>query len=136
MIVKATPENLDQEIVEQLKDWANGDLRRAVNEAVKETAETAAKMLRQGDPYQERTGKYTKDWDSKLRKGKYTSEVMTEQYSVYNKKHFRLTHLLEKGHQSRNGGRVKAYEHIKPTYDVVEQLAISNIGKRVREISK
>lgn len=134
MIVKATLENLDQEIVEQLKDWANGDLRRAVNEAVKETAETAAKMLRQGGPYQERTGGYTKDWDSKLRKGKYTSEIITEH--VYNKKHYRLTHLLEKGHQSRNGGRVKAYEHIKPTYDVVEQLAISNIGKRVREISK
>lgn len=136
MIVKATPENLDQEIAKQLQDWANGDVRRAVNEALKETANTAAKMLRQGGSYQERTGEYSKDWKSKLRKGKYTSEIMTEQYSVYNKDHYQLTHLLERGHQSRNGGRVKAYEHIKPTYEVVEQLVVSNIGKRIRGMNE
>ena len=36
MNVRATAENLDQEIVDALKDWTNTDLRRAVNEAIEE----------------------------------------------------------------------------------------------------
>ncbi len=35
----------------------------------------------------------------------------------------RLTHLLEKGHQKRNGGRVKAYPHIKYGQEIAEAMA-------------
>lgn len=139
MIVKIKPGDLEQEIENQLKDWKNGDLRRAVNEAIAETAEAGAKMLKQGGPYKERTGKYSKDWDSKLRKRSYSAITGTEEYTIYNKKHYQLTHLLEKGHQLKRGGRVTgkaaAFEHIRPTNDLVEQLLISNVGKKVRELS-
>lgn len=136
MIVRANPEDLDKEIVKMLEDWANVDVRRAANEAIKETAQTAAKMMKKGGPYKNRTGQYAKNWAAKLRKGKYTKGIATEEYSIHNKKHYRIAHLLEKGHISRKKGeRVKAYEHIEPIRDLAEQLVISNIEKRVREIS-
>ena len=134
MIVKATVEDLAQEIINAMENWTNGDLRRAVNDAIEESAATAARELKKGGPYQERTGNYSEDWGHKLRKGQYSSVINTEEYTVYNKKHYQLTHLLENGHQSRNGGRVKAFSHIAPVAELTEQLVISNIGKKVREI--
>lgn len=131
MIVKANPDNLPEELVKELQDWTNTELRQKVNEAIRETAETGAKMLRGGGPYKDRTGKYKKNWDEKLRKKALTAITNTEEYSVYNKKKYQLTHLLEKGHLSRNGGRVKPYEHIETTEEFMETLVVSNIRKHV-----
>ena len=103
-----------------------------INEGLKEVAEKTAETLRQGGPYNERSGKYTRDWDVKLRKRSYSSVTMTEEYTVYNKKNYQLTHLLEKGHVSRNGSRVRPFEHIKPAEELAEQMAISEVNKAVR----
>lgn len=139
MIVKVSPEDLGEEIAKQLKEWGNADVRRAVNEGIKETAETAAKLLRQGGPYQEKTGKYTKDWTSDLRRKRSSAITGLDQYSVHNKKHYQIAHLLEYGHQLKRGGRTvgkaKAYEHITPVNDLVVQLAVSNAEKKVRELN-
>lgn len=131
MIVKVDPNYLPDEIVKELQDWKNGELRQKINEAVKETAEHGANMLKAGGPYKDRTGEYSKGWTATLRRRKYDAITHTEAYSINNKKHYRLTHLLENGHASRNGGRVKAYEHIKPTEEFLEQLVISNINKKM-----
>lgn len=132
MIVKISPGDLGEELEKQLKDWGSVEVRRAANEGIKETAEKAEKLLKQGGPYQERTKKYTKDWTHDLRRKALTTGL--DDYSVHNRKHYQLTHLLEHGHQSRNGGRVRAFEHIAPVEELVEQLAISNVGKKIREI--
>lgn len=55
-------DGLDEAIKNELENWSNGELRRAVNESLEETAAAAAESLRRGGPYQERTGEYTKDW--------------------------------------------------------------------------
>lgn len=130
MIVKVRPEDLPEVLVEQLQDYANGELRQKVNEAVKETAKTGAKMLKQSTDYNDRTGEYRKGWNAKLRRGKYTSVTMTEEYSVNNRK-YQITHLLEKGHVGRNGERVKPYEHIGPVEEFLRVLLVSNIHKKV-----
>lgn len=41
---------------------------------------------------------------------------------------YRLAHLLEKGHQSRNGGRTKAMTHIAPQ----EQKAVERLEEELR----
>ncbi len=131
MVVKVDYNSLSEEIQNQLKNFGTA-LNREINEGLKEVAEKTAETLRQGGPYKERSGKYTRDWDVKLRKRSYSSVTMTEEYTVYNKKNYQLTHLLEKGHVSRNGSRVRPFEHIKPAEELAEQMAISEVNKAVR----
>ncbi len=131
MVVKVDYNSLSEEIQNQLKTFGTA-LNREINEGLKEVAEKTAETLRQGDPYNERSGKYTRDWAVKLRSRSYSSVTMTEEYTVYNKKNYQLTHLLEKGHVSRNGSRVRPFEHIKPAEELAEQMAISEVNKAVR----
>lgn len=131
MVVKVDYNSLSEEIQNQLKTFGTA-LNRGINEGLKEVAEKTAETLRQGGPYNERSGKYTRDWAVKLRSRSYSSVTMTEEYTVYNKKNYQLTHLLEKGHVSRNGSRVRPFEHIKPAEELAEQMAISEVNKAVR----
>ena len=131
MVVKVDYNSLSEEIQNQLKTFGTA-LNREINEGLKEVAEKTAETLRQGGPYYERSGKYTRDWAVKLRSRSYSSVTMTEEYTVYNKKNYQLTHLLEKGHVSRNGSRVRPFEHIKPAEELAEQMAISEVNKAVR----
>ena len=125
-------DGLDEAIKNELENWSNGELRRAVNESLEETAAAAAESLRRGGPYQERTGKYTKDWTHDQRGSRTSAITGLNGYSVYNKKHYQLTHLLEKGHQARHGGRVRAFEHIGPVNDTLGELAVQKITQKVR----
>lgn len=133
--MNATIDGLGEAIKAELEDWANGDLRRAINEGMEEAAEAAEKMLKQGGTYRERTGKYTKDWTHGQRNGRASLITGINGYSVYNKKHYQLTHLLEKGHQIKKGGRVvgeaAAFSHIAPVNDAVGELAVSKIKRKV-----
>lgn len=135
MVVKVKVENLDKEVRKQLETY-NGDVKKNLNKAVKEVAEYTANSLKQGGPYKERTGKYTPDWTATLRKGKYSSVTMTEEYSVNNRKHYQLTHLLEYGHVNRRGSRIvgktRAFEHIKPAEELADQMILSKVNEAVR----
>jgi hypothetical protein len=133
--LRTSIDGLDEAIKAELENWSNGELKRAVNESLEETAAVAARSLKQGGPYKERTGKYTKDWTYDKRSTRTSVITGLDGYSVYNKKHYQLTHLLEKGHQLRRGGRqignVKAFEHIAPVNETLGDLAVSKIKRKV-----
>lgn len=124
-------DSLDEEIKKELETF-NADVIKAANESFKETAEEAAEMLKQGGPYQERTGKYTKDWTADKRGSRASVVTGLNGYSVYNKKHYQLTHLLENGHQSRKGGRVRAFSHIAPVNEQLGEMASGKIEQKLR----
>lgn len=126
-----TIDSLDEEIKKQLESF-NTEVMNAANESFRETAEEAAEMLKRGGPYQERTGKYTKDWTAEQRGSRASAVTGLNGYSVYNKKHYQLTHLLEHGHQSRNGGRVKEFSHIAPVNEQLSELATGKIESKLR----
>lgn len=129
MVVKVKPEQLDEAIRGQLETY-NAEITKNINENLKEVAETTAETLKKGGTYKERTGKYTPDWSVTARKA--VSVTKGEQYSVHNRKHYQLTHLLEKGHVTRNGKRTRAFEHILPAEQTAEDMAVEAVEKAVR----
>lgn len=129
MVVKVKPEQLDEAIRGQLETYS-AEITKNINENLKEVADTTAETMKKGGAYKERTGKYTPDWSVTARKA--VSTTQGEQYSVHNRKHYQLTHLLEKGHVTRNGKRTRAFEHILPAEQAAEELAVEAVEKAVR----
>ena len=129
MVVKVKPEQLDEAIRGQLETYS-AEITKNINENLKEVADTTAETLKKGGAYKERTGKYTPNWSVTARKA--VSTTQGEQYSVHNRKHYQLTHLLEKGHVTRNGKRTRAFEHILPAEQAAEELAVEAVEKAVR----
>ncbi len=110
------PINLDAAISEVLEQYGSA-VFDVLKGSVKEVSEEATQKLRDTSP--EKSGNYAKAWTY--------DEVPVKRYQTktvvhVEAPHYRLTHLLEKGHVSRNGtgrtfGKVKAYPHIAPVND-------------------
>ncbi len=79
-----------------------------VKSAVKKSAKTVKDQINGSAPV--RTGRYAKSW-----KVKTTAESSQGiEQTVYSPNRYMLSHLLEKGHAKRGGGRVRAIPHIAP----------------------
>lgn len=93
-------------IAKTLSDWSQ-DIADAMKAAVVEASAEAVRDLKRNSPKD--TGDYAKDWTkSALERSRYGLK-----YVVHNKRHYRLTHLLEDGHaNARGGGRTPAHPHI------------------------
>ncbi|MCI0767868.1 HK97 gp10 family phage protein [Bacillus sp. TL12] len=103
------------EIARELQRYSNA-LEEDVEKATEEVSDNLVDDLQQNSP--KRTGKYRKGWRKK-KEGK--------KYIIHNKTHYQLTHLLEKGHAKKGGGRVPAKVHIAPA----EERAIADLLERV-----
>ena len=94
---------------EEVKEKLTIEFDDVANEALGRIQETAPK----------RYGEYAKSWT--IRKTNLNRILHVKA------PHYRLTHLLEKGHAKRNGGRVGAQPHIAP----VEEFVNKEVEKRV-----
>lgn len=101
-------DRLAREIMRQMEEYTE-DVKETTQEVAMNVSGKAAKKLRENSPKSKNGGDYAKNWTR-----------TTDKYgiTVYNKSPtYRLTHLLEKGHQLRRGGRkigeVQAYPHIE-----------------------
>lgn len=115
MAKKITVDRLSDEIMdalEEYKEMTDEVVQTAVDTVSKETK----KIVQAGSPI--KTGGYQKGWAVKKTSAKAGQVSIT----VYNRKKPGLTHLLEKGHAKRGGGRVAGQPHIAPAeeYAVVE----------------
>lgn len=98
---------------------------KATNEVLKETAKEAVDELKTAGDFQDKSGDYRKGWSAKTE----AATLGIRKQIVYNKKHYRLTHLLEYGHAKANGGRTRAFPHIA----TVEESLADKVEKKLRE---
>lgn len=68
--------------------------------------------------------RYSEGWNWKGNEYNSTFSVV-----IYNKDHYRLTHLLEYGHETRNGKDTRAFEHIKPIADEFYEAYLKEVEK-------
>lgn len=114
MADKITIDQMANAIAQALDEY-DQDAVDKTKAVIGELAAEAVANLKKDSP--KRTGKYAKDW------ARQTSYETTREKrdTVYNKKHYQLTHLLEHGHVKRNGtGRVKGIPHIGPENDRIQ----------------
>lgn len=114
---KIKPIDLDATVRDLLSKYGN-QVYDVLSDCVKEVSDGAVEKL-QGvssfAPGGHPSGAYSKGWkQEEVKAGRLATKRV-----VHNEEHYRLTHLLEKGHVSKNGthrtfGRVKAYPHIAP----------------------
>ena len=107
-----------------LDDYSN-DIYKEIEQASIDVAKEGASKLKQTSP--KRTGKYRRGW-----RVKSISNLNYFSSTIYNATNWQLTHLLEKGHATRNGGRVSPKVHIRP----VEQECIYQYERDVANIIK
>lgn len=112
-------------IKKALEDYSE-EVGEGVRKAAEKTAREAVQKLKATSPKE--TGGYAAGWTSK--KVRIAGKGDVVDITVYNRDKPGLTHLLEKGHATVNGGRAPAHVHIKP----VEEEAVRRFEERVQEV--
>lgn len=124
--VTASVDTFSTAILEALEGYSR-EVAVVAKEAVEETAEECRQEISQKSPG---SGPYGQSW--KKKQAYYSHDEV--RYTIYNDKHYQLTHLLEYGHEKwlwgdYTGERVKAIPHIRPAEEKAEQNLINKIKR-------
>lgn len=95
------------------------EIRQGLEKVKDDAAKEAVSTLKTTSP--KHTGRYAASWKVQKQGSKRI---------ILNNGHGQLTHLLEKGHVLRNGGRTAAQPHIKP----VETKVIREVQSKTKEM--
>lgn len=102
-------DQLADEITNAVKAY-NDDVSEAIEVRLNDTAKAIMVDAAMNAPH--RTGKYARSFRvTKDRKSTESRRI------VWNKKYYRLVHLLEFGHALWQGGRARAFPHLRPAYE-------------------
>jgi len=115
-------QRLSDELVQAIKEYTD-DVAEGVRKKVDNTARKVLRETKALAP--KRTGEYANSFGITRDDGYGTTKRI-----VWNKKHYRRVHLLEFGHAKVNGGRVRAYPHLRPAYD----KHVANLDEEIKQI--
>lgn len=127
------PEELAGFIKEYLEEYRE-DIQEDVEEVTDKVTKEARDELKQTSPKGKiaRNPKYYKGWSVKISKKGATKYHKV----IWNKTNYQLTHLLEFGHATRNGGRTRAIPHIRPVEEKYKVEFVDLVEERIRRRSK
>lgn len=115
---------LEKEVMKYLTEYKE-DISEAVENVSNRVGKAATNELKEESP--KLTGDYAKGWrlkKDKIGKNRYTVKI-------HNKTNYRLTHLLEFGHVTRNGGRTRAIPHIRPIEEKYKKIFEQELKKDI-----
>ncbi|MCL2517992.1 MAG: hypothetical protein FWF15_05460 [Oscillospiraceae bacterium] len=106
---KVSAEEFGGAIINALKDYSD-DVAEGTHKAVDKVSKMVMAEINANITFQQRTGDYVKSFSIKK-----SFEDKYNKRNTWHVKapHYRLTHLLEHGHRTRNGGMTRAFPHIK-----------------------
>lgn len=108
-----------------LGDYA-AEVTDGVQDAVKAVAKDTVREVRKRSPVD--SGAYKKSWGQTTTKETPGSIIIT----IHNRKHYRLTHLLENGHALVGGGRTRAQPHIAPAEKAAEKELLRQVQVKIK----
>ena len=123
--MKIKADDLAATIEKTFSDYVE-DVNDVVKQEIKDAGKEAAKELKEKSP--KRTGKYAQGWRSTVRKESAVGAEVVVHNKVYG-----LTHLLEKGHAKRGGGRVEGIPHIAPVEEEITGKLSDEIEKELKK---
>ena len=116
---RVTSNQLASEIMNALREY-----KKVTDDVVKQVVNTVSEETKKIQSASSTdSGGYKKGWTAK----KMKDSASKTEVVVYNRSKPGLTHLLEKGHAKRGGGRVEAKVHIAPA----ESYAISQLEDKI-----
>lgn len=129
--IRIQPNDFSQVMNDILQEYGD-EAQKVITDVVEETAKKATAELRKTSTgeFENRTGDYRRSWTKSITKTNISVKAV-----VFNKDHYRLTHLLEFGHALKRGGRtygqVKAFPHIEGVNNMCANLVETELKKRL-----
>lgn len=113
-------DQLSNAITRELKNYSK-EVEKEIEKVRNQVSKDAVEELKENSPKDQ--GDYAKSW---------TRKKTPNGWIVHNKL-YQLTHLLEKGHAKRGGGRVPERVHIAPVEEKAITQLIEGIERAVQE---
>ena len=126
-----TPEMFAQTIDDLLREYGQ-DVIKAVNDETDAAAKHMVKLTKQ-QTYKN-GGKKFRNAIAWKRERTTTEGTVVDRWYVKSP-HYRLTHLLEHGHATVNGGRTVAYGFVGRARDATEVVYLRNLRERLEHAS-
>lgn len=129
------PEELEKALTEYLENYVEDieeDVEDTMNAVIKEAKqELVQTSSRSGIA---RDTKYYKGWA--IKNGGRTRKKHYYGKTIWNRTNYQLTHLLEFGHATRNGGRTQAQPHIRKVEEKYGTKFADLLENKIRRRSK
>ena len=129
------PEELEKALTEYLENYVE-DIEEDVEDTMNAVIKEAKQELVQTSPRSgiARDTKYYKGWA--IKNGDKTRKKHYYGKTIWNRTNYQLTHLLEFGHATRNGGRTQAQPHIRKVEEKYGTKFADLLENKIRRRSK
>jgi len=128
---KVKPESLQSVLMNYLNNYREDiqeDVEEVTDTITKEAKQELIQSSREKFKLHGREQPYYKGWSVKLQ----TRNKLKYHKVIWNKTNYQLTHLLEFGHVTRNGGRTKAVPHIRPVEEKYKVEFVDKLENKIR----
>lgn len=112
--MKVKANQMVEAIAGELAEYAS-EVTDTVKDVVSQVAKETVSEVKRRSPTATRA--YKRSWSQQ----KSFESAGSVRFTICNRKHYQLTHLLENGHAKVNGGRTRAYPHIAPAEEFAER---------------